>query len=89
MHFSNRFAKGLKDIIRSGKPEMKGRVKEVFRELKKEPHAKRPSVDIKLISSREERIYRVRLGDYRIIYEIDEANKKIMVTKIFRRGKGY
>ena len=37
LHFSNRFAKGLKDIIRSGEPEMKGRVKGVFSELKNEP----------------------------------------------------
>jgi mRNA-degrading endonuclease RelE of RelBE toxin-antitoxin system len=79
----------LKEIIRSGKPEMRGKVKQLFAELKTEPHIKRPTVDIKLISSREEAVYRARIGEYRITYEIDEENYKIMVTKIFIRGKGY
>lgn len=68
---------------------MRGKVKHIFSELKDDPHIKRPKVDIKLISSREEAIYRIRIGDYRIIYEIDEENKRIMVTKIFIREKGY
>lgn len=62
----------MKDIIKSGKPEMRDRVRELFSLLKQDPHTKRPNVDIKLISSREESIYRIRIGDYRIIYEVDE-----------------
>lgn len=89
MIISKKFAKGLKDIISSGKPEMRIKVKQVFNELKIDPHIKRPTVDIKLISSREEGVYRIRIGDYRIIYEIDEENMTIMVTKIFIREKGY
>ena len=86
---SKKFAKGLKDIIKSGKPEMRERVKKIFVELKGEHHTKRSGVDIKLISSKEESIYRIRIGEYRIIYEIDEKMKTIMFTKIFQREKGY
>jgi len=89
LHYSRKFAKGLKDIIRSGKPEMRGRVRQVFSHLKQDPHTRRPTVDIRLISSREEGIYRVRIGDFRVTYEVDEKKKLIMVTKIFPRGKGY
>lgn len=89
MIYSKRFAKGLKEIIKSGKPELRDRVKQVFSFLKEDPHTKRPNVDIKLISSREEGVYRVRIGDYRLTYEVDEKRKLIMVTKIFPRGKGY
>ncbi|MGA1822722.1 MAG: type II toxin-antitoxin system RelE family toxin [Thermoplasmatota archaeon] len=86
---SKKFSKGLKDKIRSGKPEMRERVKRIFYELKEEPHIRRSGLDIKLISSKEESIYRVRIGEYRIIYEIDEKEKTIMITKIFQREKGY
>ncbi|MFW3145424.1 MAG: type II toxin-antitoxin system RelE family toxin [Thermoplasmatota archaeon] len=87
--YSKKFGKGLKDIIKSGKPEMRDRVRELSSLLKQDPHTKRPNVDLKLISFRKESIYRVRIGDYRIVYEVDEENKLIMVTKIFPRGKGY
>lgn len=87
--YSKKFAKGLKDIIKSGKPEMRERVKQVLSYLKEDPHMKQPNVDIKLISSREEGVYRVRIGDLRMTYEIDEEKKLIMITKIFPRGKGY
>ena len=46
-------------------------------------------MDIKLISSKKESIYRVRLGKYRLVYEIDEKNQTIIITMFFIRGKGY
>jgi len=46
-------------------------------------------MDIKLISPKKESIYRVRLGKYRLVYEIDETNKTISLTMFFIRGKGY
>ena len=89
LRHSKRFAKNLKKIIQSGKPEMRSKVKQVLNEIKQDPHTKRPTVDIKLISSKEEGIYRIRIGEYRITYEIDENEKIIMITTIFIRGKGY
>ena len=83
------FLKELKNIIEKGDRELKYRVEDVIRELKKEPHKKRPKADIKLISSKKEGVYRVRIGDYRIVYEIDEKTKDIFITMIFHRGKGY
>ena len=58
-------------------------------ELKIEPHKKRPKMDIKLISTKKESIYRIRLGKYRVLYEIDETNKTVILTMFFIRGKGY
>ena len=46
-------------------------------------------MDLKLISSKKESIYRVRLEKYRLVYEIDETNKTIILTMFFIRGKGY
>jgi len=83
------FLKDLKKIIRSGDKKITDRVKETIEELKKEPHQNRPKVDLKLISSREEAVYRVRLGKYRMVFEIDEENKVVTITMIFPRGRGY
>ena len=83
------FIKDLKRIIKSGDKRIKSRVIAIIEELKYEPHIKRPKVDIKLISRREEGIYRVRVGKYRMVFQIDETEKKVSATMIFLRGRGY
>jgi mRNA-degrading endonuclease RelE of RelBE toxin-antitoxin system len=46
-------------------------------------HNPRPQESKKLSDG----IYRIRVGDIRIIYYIDEANKRIEIGGIMRRGK--
>jgi len=36
-----------------------------------------------------ENYYRIRIGDYRIIYEIDEKRKKINIFRIRHRKEAY
>jgi len=83
------FLKDLKNIIKGGNKKIKNKVNEIVLELKSDPHKKRPKVDLKLISSKSEAVYRVRLGKYRLIYQIEEKEKKIYITMIFPRGRGY
>jgi len=83
------FLKDLKNIIKGGNKKIKNIVNEIVLELKSDPHKKRPKVDLKLISSKSEAVYRVRLGKYRLIYQIEEKEKKIYITMIFPRGRGY
>lgn len=83
------FLKDLKKILKSGDNKITDRVKVTIEKLKINPHQNRPKVDLKLISSREEAIYRVRLGKYRMVYEIDEYEKVVTLTMIFLRGRGY
>ncbi|MBI3269593.1 MAG: type II toxin-antitoxin system RelE/ParE family toxin [Planctomycetes bacterium] len=33
--------------------------------------------------------YRIRVGDYRVIYRIDDAERVVTVTRIGRRSGGY
>ena len=83
------FLKDLKNIIKGGNKKIKNQVNEIIIELKSDPHRKRPKVDLKLISTKSEAVYRVRLGKYRIIYQIDEKERRIYITMIFPRGRGY
>ena len=83
------FLRDVKKILKSGDKSLLSDIQRVIDELKINPHKKRPKLDIKLISPKKESIYRVRLGKYRLVYEIDETNKTIILTMFFIRGKGY
>ena len=83
------FLKEVKKILKSGDKSLVSDIQRVIDELKSNPHKKRPKLDIKLISPKKESIYRVRLGKYRLVYEIDESNKSVILTMFFTRGKGY
>lgn len=37
----------------------------------------------------EEKLYRIRVGDYRVIYEIDTTNKVATIVKVGHRGEVY
>jgi mRNA interferase RelE/StbE len=37
----------------------------------------------------EPHLYRIRIGNYRVLYEIDDTNRRIMVLKIDRRSRVY
>ncbi len=77
------FLKDLKRIIKSGDKKIRGKVENIVEKLKKEPHKKMSGMDIKLISPRKEAVYRIRIGKFRMIYQIEENEKKIYITMIF------
>jgi mRNA interferase RelE/StbE len=33
--------------------------------------------------------WRIRVGDYRIVYQIDDAARTVTITDIFHRSRGY
>jgi len=45
--------------------------------------------DTKTVEGYKEKIYRVRVGNYRILYEVDYKNKLIGVVKIDKRPRVY
>jgi mRNA interferase RelE/StbE len=45
--------------------------------------------DVKTIEGYKERLYRVRVGDYRILYEVDGKDNCIGIVKIDNRSKVY
>ena len=87
--FAKPFLKDLKNIERSGNKFLRDRLIALAEELKDDPKQNRPKVDIKMISSRKEGIYRARLGKYRLIYEIDDTEKTVYLTALFHREQGY
>jgi mRNA interferase RelE/StbE len=70
--------------------------KRVTKQLDKIPNKDYPSISKAIQSLKEvprptgckkllESFYRIRIGDYRVIYWIDDANKNIVITYVQRR----
>ena len=45
--------------------------------------------EVKFLQGYKERLFRVRVGDYRIIYEVDYQNNTLGIVKIDRRERVY
>jgi len=67
----------------------KNKIKYSLKELSIDPLISRPKADIKKLkgTKRRKHAYRIRTGDYRIIYSVEGRN--VYVTLIFHRGKEY
>ena len=70
--------------FRSLEDEIKRRVAVAIEALRENP---RPRVARKLRGH--ERLYRIRVGSYRVVYEIDDQARLIRVTRIRHRRKVY
>jgi mRNA interferase RelE/StbE len=65
-------------------PEIKTRIRESIDTLKMEP---RP-IGVKKLAG-ETDLYRIRVGDYRVIYEIDDTEQIVLVTRVRHRREVY
>jgi len=63
------------------------RIRKHLLELKEDPVTSRPHCDIKILQDTDPKKYRLRVGDYRIIYSIDM--KKVKVIELIKREVGY
>ncbi|MEM8831552.1 MAG: type II toxin-antitoxin system RelE/ParE family toxin [Cyanobacteria bacterium P01_G01_bin.19] len=84
MNYRIEFSKSASKQFRKLPSGIKKRVKVKIDELAREP---RPN-NVKKIQG-DERSYRIRVGDYRIIYEIEDAVLLITVIKIKHRSEVY
>lgn len=67
--------------------EEQKRIKKALFELETDPFKPRPSADIKPLTATNPKKYRLRVGNFRVIYIID--NESVQVIEVFKRGKGY
>ena len=72
-------AKELRDLP----ADVKERIEIAVDELRQNP---RPVGVVKL---QDEELYRIRVGDYRVIYEIDDSAKSVFVTRVRHRKDVY
>jgi len=70
--------------LRSFSPEIIARIMRALKELGSVP---RPAGAKKLTGQNSS--WRVRIGDYRIIYQIDDTQRSVDVIRIAHRGEAY
>ncbi|MEA2054315.1 MAG: type II toxin-antitoxin system RelE/ParE family toxin [Candidatus Thermoplasmatota archaeon] len=67
-----------------------GEKERLIKHLKKladDPYNKRSGADVKRLKGKKHDMYRLRVGDYRFEYFIDE--EKVWIDNAFKRGGGY
>ena len=67
--------------------DLQKRIRTALKELEENPLEPRPHADIKLLVGTKPPKHRLRVGDYRIIYIVDENT--VRVIEVFRRERGY
>ena len=67
--------------------KLQNRIKTGLRQLIDDPYKKRPKADIKKLKGPKRTYYRLRVGDYRAFYVVEEDIVK--VAKLLPRDKAY
>ena len=76
--------KSVAKQIRHLPVQVRGRVLEKVAALAKEP---RLAVCRKLVA--EDDLYRLRVGDYRIVYSVDDDNQRVVISRVAHRREVY
>ena len=67
--------------------KMQKRIKSALKQLEKDPYKPRSGADIKPIIDTTPQKHRIRVGNYRIVYGVE--NDIVKVIEGFWRGRGY
>ena len=68
-------------------PKMRDRVDEAFAELEDDPFPRGNQKIEQLVANRGD--YRYRLGQYRIVYDVDTESQTCIIRGIYPRGSAY
>lgn len=58
-------------------------------EFEKNPIRPRSGFDVKPLEGYPDNTYRLRIGKYRVLYAVDNDNKKVRITTVQHRGDAY
>lgn len=83
--FNVAFSSQAKKFLKKAEKELSKRLVEKIEKLTIDPFP----TDIKRIVNRKEKIFRVRVGDYRIEYTVIYEKNLIFVTEIEKRPRAY
>jgi mRNA interferase RelE/StbE len=67
--------------------DARSRIRKALEGLSSDPFTPRPGMDIKALTATSPKKHRLRVGNYRIVYAVED--KTVRVIEVFIRGKGY
>ena len=65
------------------------RLLNILDEFEKDPFRPRAKFDVKPLKGFPANTYRLRIGDYRVLYSIDKVRKEVKITTIGHRSSVY
>lgn len=83
--FKIKFDKQPERFLKKTEKELRNRLIKKIKTLKEVPV---PS-DAKVVKGREEKVFRIRVGDYRVLYIVFYEDNNILISKIEKRSKVY
>lgn len=83
--FSVEFGSDTKKFLRKAEKDIAKRIIARIEKLKEEPFPQ----DVKRILGKKDKIFRVRVGDYRIQYNVLYERNLIFISDIDKRGRAY
>ena len=87
MKYTILVSKTFQKQFHSSENNVQERIISALKTLEDDPFHSRSGTDIKKLSHTEPTKYRLRVGNYRIIYTVEE--KTIKVIEVFKRERGY
>ncbi len=66
-----------------------GRFLKFLDEFEKDPICPRPRFDVKPLKGLPGNLYRLSIGNYRVLYHVDDENKEVKITTIAQRSQAY
>jgi len=86
MSFSTQFGPQPSKFIRKLDIQTQDRIKNKILKLQDDPF---PPETERVEGYKDEKIFRVRVGEYRILYVVRYADKSIFIAKVDKRGRVY
>jgi len=86
MSFSIKFTSKSSNFIKKLDNENKKRIKKKIYKLSENPF---PQEVVRVESYKDYKVFRVRIGDYLILYNVNFKEKLIIIIKLDKRGKVY
>lgn len=83
--FSAEFGSDAKKFLRKAEKDIAKRIIERIEKLKEEPFPQ----DVKRVVGKKDKIFRVRVGDYRIQYSVIYERNLIFISDIDKRERAY
>ncbi|MBU7012209.1 MAG: type II toxin-antitoxin system RelE/ParE family toxin [Theionarchaea archaeon] len=75
------------NVLRDLDDKTRKRIKENLSVLEEDPYHKRSGADIKRLVGANPVLYRLRVGNYRVVYAVE--GDTVWITEVFHRSKGY
>jgi len=82
------FDRDLRRIEKTGRKDVVDRIRAALRLLLEDPITPRSGVDVIRLKGTVGR-FRLRVGRYRVLYEVDLVSKTVIVTTAYHRSHGY